>query len=202
MIATPWISAAELTFTQATLTLLSLGAAAALVVGLGLVVAPARTIALAVRFDRYYDMEEKLEPLQKTWYWERFFYRHHRALGSLMLIGSAYIIVVLMTLGDSRHIAGALGLTLREYVVVLIESCRAMLMFASVFTFAFGWIVLIRPSLLKPIEQEANRWVNPPRRRLPPRPKPPLAHPRRVGLFLSAGALYTLGSLALALLVR
>ncbi|HET7306362.1 MAG TPA: hypothetical protein VFK24_00885 [Gammaproteobacteria bacterium] len=202
MTALPWASAVEATLTQAALASLTLGAAAALVVGLGLLLAPARAVAITIRFDRYYDIDEKLAPLQKVWYWERFFYRHHRALGSLMLVGSLYIIVVLMTLGDSRHIAAALGVTLHEYVLVLIESCRAMLMFGSVFAFAFGCIVLIRPSLLKPLEQEANRWVNPPKRKLPPRPRPAVAHPRRIGLFLTVGGVYTLASLALALLVR
>lgn len=186
-----WVAATSATLIQASLLLLAVGAAAALLLGIGLLVMPGRTSAV---LERSYQFPTGLD---RTVFWERFFYRHHWSLGGLIIVGAAYIIAMLLTFDDPPRIAAAFGVSgAGELAIILIESLRAVLLLCSVLALPFGAVIFIRPSLLKAVERVANRWIKTPTPRVTA--AAPLAHPRWWGLFFVAGALYTLAGLGLA----
>ena len=92
---------------------------------------------------------------------ERWFYRHHRPLGILVILGAGYILVYLGLLFDkasalqhlSRYLpASLMGGPLDALVLM-------MLLGAAVALFA-GFFIWLRPSLLRGMEKEANQWVS------------------------------------------
>lgn len=186
-----WLVAASATLIQATLLLLAVGAAGALLLGLSLLVMPARASAVFVRGYRF------PAGLDQTVFWERFFYRHHWSLGGLIMVGAAYVLAMLLTFDQPGRIAAAFGMTAGgEVAIILIESLRALLLLCSMLALPFGAVIFVRPSLIKSVERAANRWVETPAPRLAA--GAPLTHPRWWGLFFVAGALYTLAGLGLA----
>lgn len=179
-----WLAALEPTLAQVAGILLALGAAAGLLIGFGLLLKPAWATTWLQRGDAF-------EP---SWFWERFFYRHHHAFGALIVLGAIYILVTLPALGGAGRIAetlrlgGAIG-------IITVETAGALLLVGSLLSLPFGAIIVIRPSLLKGLERRSNRL-------LIRQPEPRVAavsHPRLWGLLFVIGAIYTLGGLGLAL---
>lgn len=92
---------------------------------------------------------------------ERWFYRHHRAAGSFIMLGAAYIFIDFAFLFDSAA-------TLHRYTSVLPPKMLqaivdAMVLFALITSFAAfiaGVLICLRPSLLKGLEQTSNQWVS------------------------------------------
>lgn len=195
-----WLKALELTLAQAAATLLALGAGFGLLTGLGLLIAPARVFALSARLERWTAANQAPRGLDAPHFWERFFYRHHRAWGSLIIAGGAYALFVLARHGDSRVIAAALGVPRATTVVAAL---RIALLMATACVLPFGLVVLIRPSLMKPLERHANRWIStgwmhrPLTGRGGRGERLLRAYPRCAGICLVVAATYILLSLAL-----
>lgn len=183
---TEWLNSLELALTQAAGVLLALGAAAALLIGLGLLLAPARALTFL-----------HLDDAQgAAWFWERYFYRRHRVFGGLIVLGALYVVVRLLTLGSPGNVATALGFATANGVgVILIQTGWALLLLGSLLALPFGAIVFVRPSLLKGIERQANRPLTSAEGYVLP-----IRRPRCWGLFFIIGALYTVGSLGLAMM--
>lgn len=116
--------------------------------------------------------------LGHAWHIERFFYRYHRWTGGLVVFGALVFMVLLASYPESHALAGGIwdspqGARLLEVTLFVAWS------FATI-ALLLGICVAIRPSLLKPLESQANRWVGP-----RPAPSP---HPRRQGvIFLIIG---------------
>ncbi|MEX0914477.1 MAG: hypothetical protein WDZ60_01170, partial [Wenzhouxiangellaceae bacterium] len=81
---------------------------------------------------------------------ERFVYRHHRLFGTAIVLGAllylwriASIGLLWPSAGHSAWLSGLPALTVLHLLVL-----------------PFGTVMLIRPSLLKRIEQTSNRWID------------------------------------------
>lgn len=81
---------------------------------------------------------------------ERFVYRHHRVFGTAIVLGAllylwriASIGLLWPSAGHSAWLSGLPALTVLHLLVL-----------------PFGVVMLIRPSLLKRVEQVSNRWVD------------------------------------------
>lgn len=87
--------------------------------------------------------------LNKTWRIERMVYRHHRASGIAIIVGSLVWLLFLEMSAPTVQVNPALR------VVGTVAYCFALL------TFLIGLFVTVRPSKLKRLEMLANTWVGP-----------------------------------------
>lgn len=92
---------------------------------------------------------------------ERWFYRHHRAAGIIIMLGAAYIFIDFAFWFDkvamlSRY-AGMLPIKMLQ---ALLDATMLFALIASFASFIAGLLICLRPSLLKNLEQASNQWVS------------------------------------------
>ncbi len=94
---------------------------------------------------------------------EHWFYRHHRALGTVVVLGAAYILVYFGFMLDRAYILQRWGEKLPLAAEQLNGLFNAMVLGAltgGVVALIAGLFLWFRPSLLRGVEQESNRWVS------------------------------------------
>ena len=196
------LSPEALPWAQGLLAVLVLGLALAVVVGVLLLTRPQTLFALNARLSRWVDTRATFQVLDQPRHLERFFYRHHRALGAMIAAGAAYVLWAWAFAYDRSDVADILG---RRWVTAGLDWVPAALEVVVVSLhaaiFVVGVLVFFRPSLLKGLEQKANRWQDGP-------PTTPLdsvvgtldgtfeGHPRVSGLILLVSAFWCLLALA------
>lgn len=183
---------------RATWLVFGLGAVAAVVLGLALLLDPARVARWGGRANHWVSTRRLAAPLNQPIHIERRFYRHHRAWGLFIIAGS------LLSLGHCawawQHRPALTGLfaPLRPLLAAMaVDVGLVLLASGAVFTLAIGLLVYVRPSELKTLESWGNRWVS--TRRLLRFLETPLAlenralaHPFLLGAALLLGGLYVL----------
>ncbi|MGE0080561.1 MAG: hypothetical protein AB7U81_04630 [Thiohalomonadaceae bacterium] len=152
--------------------------------GLGLLLAP-RAMARIVTARPGNGLWSRLD---KAYRIERFFYRHHRPFGALLLAGSAYTLyqfAASATLLDRAYAAwGPVG-----------EAVAIVLVSGNLLAVALGAVVLLRPSLLRTPERLSNQWVQPPGIGIDAGALV-TRHPRLIGALVFGGAIYALAQFA------
>ena len=190
----PWV--------QALAVVLALGLSVALAVGVLLLARPRALFALNQWLGRWVDTRATFGMLDRPRHLERSFYRHHRVLGVLIVAGATYVLLRwtfayeradVVALLSPRWLAQGMDWVPTALEVALIGLHLAILV--------VGVLIVFRPSLLKGVEQAANRWQDGP-------PTAPLdsvvgniddtfeGHPRLSGLILVILALWSLMALA------
>ena len=147
----PWV--------QALAVVLLLGLLLALSVGLLLLARPQALFALNARLSRWVDTRQAFSLLDQPRHLERFFYRHHRILGSLIVLGSGYVLLRWAFAYDRADLLALLGPRWvargMDWVPLALE---AVLVGLHAAILVVGALILLRPSLLKGVERAANRW--------------------------------------------
>ena len=141
-----------------------------LLVAIGVVLIVAGSGALLVGSARYRTLRLVLD---RSWWVERYIYRHHLAFGAAIVVGALIFLALLFRYHgiDIRNVSWPASQGAQFTLLVRI----AAWLFAGV-ALLVGLIVVVRPSALKDIEQKANRWVEPSR--------PTLLQSRKVGILL------------------
>jgi len=143
----------------ALLVALMVGLALALTVGVLLLARPRILFALNARLSRWVDTRAAFGLLDQPHHLERFFYRHHRILGVMIVLGSGYVLwrwafdyerSDLVALLGRQWLARGL-----DWVPPALEAAVVALHGAIL---VVGLLILFRPSLLKGLERTANRW--------------------------------------------
>lgn len=92
---------------------------------------------------------------------ELWVYKHHRALGVLIILGASYMLVYFGFLFDK---ATALQLLSRYAPAKLLDGLLNFVVITSltgaVVALLAGFVLWFRPSLLQAIEADANKWVS------------------------------------------
>ncbi len=90
---------------------------------------------------------------------ERVFYRHHRALGSGIVLGAVYILYFLVFHFSPAAISELLLADLMDAAIkpVLARLSQLLLFFGALLAFAVGLLLAVRPSALKPMETLAHQ---------------------------------------------
>lgn len=92
---------------------------------------------------------------------EHWFYRHHRAFGAFVMLGSLYVFTYFGVLFDKtfalQHLNWRIPLKLTSG---LLDALVLSSLTGAVVAFMVGLFLWLRPSLLKGIEVEANQWVS------------------------------------------
>ncbi|MBI2994814.1 MAG: hypothetical protein HYY48_11675 [Gammaproteobacteria bacterium] len=175
-----------------------------LVIGAAMTVAPKLVIRLGEVLNRWVSTDEAFHSLDAPRSSERWFYRHHRVCGGLLILGAAYVLYTFAFAFDPAKLSRRIVLFHSQSATEwLLNSLSFINIAFSVLAMAIGSVTFLRPSLLKGLEQRANRWygVDDSLKRLDVQLKAPDAwfrkRPRLLGLLIVAGSLYIVLSLGL-----
>lgn len=93
---------------------------------------------------------------------ERWFYRHHRSMGLLVILGAAYILFYFGWQFDKAIVQQSLASYLPNKMLLeaLLEVMALFALVGAAVALCVGLAVLLRPSLLRGVEVESNQWLS------------------------------------------
>ncbi|HUR40508.1 MAG TPA: hypothetical protein VM240_05000 [Verrucomicrobiae bacterium] len=186
---------------EALATVMMVGLCATLAAGLLLLMAPHVLAAVNLRMSRWVDTRDLFRVLEHPRELERFFYRHHRTLGALIVAGASYVLLRWWFAFDRDAFVRVIDRWWRssglDFLVPAIESIIVGFHLAILMV---GLVIFLRPSLLKVIERHGNRWHHIlPAERLDtiigPLDESIVSHPRLAGLVISLASAWSLAML-------
>lgn len=166
------------------------------IAGLLMIVMPGRMLWLNQKFDIWIDTSRWFQSLDQPHQAERIFYRHHIIMGLLIMVGAIYSLRYLWTLQQSDLLLLLPVFSEQALAEWFHGVISLFLLVGNGIALVVGFIVLVRPSLLKRVEVWANTWVDSGRilRRLDSRMEASnqliARHMRLVGLLVVIGSLY------------
>jgi hypothetical protein len=156
-------SPTALPFLQGLAVVLALGLLLALFVGVLLLARPQALFVLNTKLSRWIDTRATFHMLDQPRHLERFFYRHHRALGAFIVLGASY---VLWRWAFHYERAEVVALLSRDWLAAGMDwvplALEAALIGLHCAILVVGALIFYRPSLLKGVERAANRWQSGP----------------------------------------
>ena len=139
------------------------GAVLGILLGLLLIIRPQFVERLNHVANRWISTRHVNRWLDRSVSIEQWFYQHHRAVGGVIVLGAAYIFIYFGMLFDRPY-------TLQHFRVIdrlppkLLESLLDALVLGALLwgtvAFLVGLFLWFRPSLLRGMEEEANKWVS------------------------------------------
>jgi hypothetical protein len=94
---------------------------------------------------------------------DRWFYRHHYLSGIFLLAGAIYLVHFFTGRFDKARALAELSHTFAIQPMLmnhLLDSAVLTILLGAAFALIISLFMLIRPSMLKGFEQEANQWVS------------------------------------------
>jgi hypothetical protein len=94
---------------------------------------------------------------------EHWFYQHHRAVGAVIVLGAAYIFIYFGILFDKAYTLQRLslrGMLPAKLLDGLLNAMVLGLLVGGTVALIAGLFLWLRPSQLRGMEVEANRWVS------------------------------------------
>ncbi len=89
---------------------------------------------------------------------ERYFYRHHRLMGVIIIVGAGYCLFMLQGVAEHWNIWRDLqGIGDTNMTDIMADAMLVALGIGNVLALATGIVVTLRPSLLKRLESWSNR---------------------------------------------
>ncbi len=142
--------------------LFSFAATAALfgsVTGIWLLISPTGFARFEARAGSPFSLRRGLRPFDISRNIDRYFYRHHHAIGLLAIAGGTFNLYSAMfdILPEKIDplLAGQYPLVVADW---LVNSMHYLLLLGNLFAVIIGLVIYIRPSALKTFESRANRW--------------------------------------------
>ncbi|MFO7604370.1 MAG: hypothetical protein R6X06_11240 [Gammaproteobacteria bacterium] len=176
---------------------IQISVAAVWLFGLLLVIAPSRALSLQHRLNIRFSGRKIARPLEVPVNIDRYFYRHARPVGVVLMLGAIGLLVL------NGQLPGHVQANTPAVWAWLAESLFWFLWIAGMAIFFIGLACVVRPSLLKPLETRANQWVSTRQKsRVLSQEFNPLDHllqqnPRLMGLVIAA-----ISSILLLILIR
>ena len=154
-------SSTESLVIEIVLLVLIVGLAIGLLVGLVALVSPARAVALSDMLGRRHSMRQATRMFETPISTERYFYRHHRLFGTIIVAGAGLILWYLGARFDAELMAQSLAASNQRIVAeILVQTFVLVMWIGAGFSLLVGIVVFLRPSLLKGFEARANEWVS------------------------------------------
>lgn len=147
-------------FFDASYLFIIVGTFIALIFGLGLIFATTTTLKFNENINTRFSMRKATKKIETAIKSEPLFYKHAKLSGILLITGSSYVLYTLLTFNAFSLIPllpKSISPVAWEWII---ESTQIFFYISCVFTFIFGAIVFIRPSLVKRLEQVANHWIS------------------------------------------
>lgn len=127
--------------------------------GLWLLIAPAGFARVEAMTGGPFSLRRGLRPFDISRNVDRYFYRHHEAIGLLIIAASTFTLYRAMFDIVPGKVA---RLLISQYPQVvaewLIASLQYTLLLGNLFAIVVGLVIYVRPSALKDFETKANRW--------------------------------------------
>ncbi len=132
-----------------------------LVIGLLLIVQPSIIVRLNKQVAKRFSFRRATKFLEVPNDIDRIFYRHHRIIGAIVTLTSAYVLYYFLLVYDAAIIADyVMGSSYAVVYDTLINALRLFMLFSSGFILLIGIAIFVRPSWLKTVEVWANRWIS------------------------------------------
>lgn len=143
-------------FWQSLVIFLWIGSVLAFAVGVAMLFTPAKARQWNKFFGRWIDTHGLETALDRPRWTERFVYRHHRLVGTLLLAGSFFVIYkfLLRKVGDTIE-----PMATNDHFG-LWQATVAIFVIGGVFGAVLGAIMISKPSLLRELEVASNRWIS------------------------------------------
>lgn len=141
---------------QSFLLFLWIGSLVGILVGGGIWLKPHQIIQLNQYFSRWVGSEKIEVALDRPRWTERFFYRHHKAVGAGLLVGALVILYTFLFTYNQRTLSTLIP---RDYWW-LSDALVGILLVGSALAALIGMLVLARPSLLRELEKGSNQWIS------------------------------------------
>jgi hypothetical protein len=175
-----------------------------LVVGLLLLFRPTVVVAMNQWASEMFSLRRSTKALETPRYVDRAFYNHHKILGVIVSLTSAYVLYYFSTVYDTSLITGSMQHDGYDDIYgVLYDAIRIIMLLTGMSSLMIGVIVFIRPSKLKAFESWSNHWVST-RRAARPLAKEQdqinqlvYKNPRLVGIFFVCLSIYAASGLFL-----
>lgn len=165
--------------------------------GLSFLLVPERILKLGEKLNRWVTTEHYFEILNKPRYQERVVYRYHHLFGILVMVLTSVSIYMMYfnsdVIVDMEKLSLLADSAFAKWLLIMLYH---ILIGANGLAFILGLIILIRPSMLKTLENKANHWVHTEEkikildstRELPASMFP--GNPRIFGILVILGAMY------------
>jgi hypothetical protein len=166
--------------------------------GLALIIAPATTLKLNAKINKPIFSKKIIERVNIKIKAEPFFYRHAKISGAILITGSLFVLYTLATFNFYLLIPYFPKQLSTLTWGWLLHAGQIFFFICSSFILVFGFVVFIRPSLIKNFEANANRWFSTQTffiflsKKIDVTNKLVVAYPRIVGLFITVFALLVL----------
>lgn len=141
---------------QSLLILLAVAAILGILAGVGMLLKHEQVLRLNQYFSRWTSTDNMGEQLDRPRWSERFLYKHHRLVGTIMFLGAMIVLYTFLISYNARRISAFIS---RDYWWLL-DAFMGMLLIGSVLSAIIGFIMLSKPSLLRELENSANHWVS------------------------------------------
>lgn len=173
------------------------------ITGIYWIIFPASFLSLSEFLNRWISTASFFSRLDEQIRLERHFYRHHRVMGVVIILGAGYCLFTLWEL--ARHQGSWFDLiALDETSVpgILADAMIPILGIGNLLALITGIVVTIRPSLLKRLENWSNRWIESDRvtatldRNMDMTGDWLPQHPRLLGVMTVIGSLYIMSNTA------
>lgn len=142
---------------------LLLGALLGVLLGLLLIFKPQSLDRVSRVANRWISTRHLSQWLDRSISIERWFYRHHRAVGIAVVLGAVYIFVYFSMLFDRVYILQRWSGRLPASAQLLDGLLNALVLGAltgGAVALIAGLFLWLRPSLLRGVEEQANRWMS------------------------------------------
>lgn len=147
-------------FYDASFLFIIIGTFIALFFGLGLIFAPAITLKFNEKINTRISLRKKTKAIETPIKSEPFFYKHSKISGTILVFGSLFVLYILATFNAYTlipHLPKSISPPTWNWII---QSTQIFFLVSCIFILIFGFIVVIRPSLIKNFEQNANLWVS------------------------------------------
>lgn len=147
-------------FFDASILFIVIGSGIGLMLGLGLIFSPLLTLKINEKINTRISMREKTKAIEKPIKSEPIFYKHSKISGTILVIGSLFVLYTVETFNAYSlipHLPKSISAPAWEWII---QSAEIFLFISCVFILIFGLIVFIRPSMVKNFEQVANHWIS------------------------------------------
>lgn len=132
-----------------------------MIIGLLLLLQPSIIIRLNNRVAKKISLRRMTKVIEVPNYVDHLFYRHHRILGIIVTLLSAYVLYYFLVIYNPVLLADYLKSFNYGFVYeIVINAGRLFMLISSAIIVLLGVAIFIRPSQLKVIERWANIWVS------------------------------------------
>lgn len=139
------------------------GGVAGVLLSATLVLRPSWLLRSGQRINQWIATRHLSNMLERVVKVDRWLYRYHQVGGILLLTGAAFLIYFFTARIDKLRIVNGLSNVFSlppAFAGVLLDSAVLSILLGAAFAMIISLFLLLRPSMLKGFEQNANQWIS------------------------------------------